>query len=318
MVRIAEDARKCVVFLGHHAGVSDGTSEFIPAGTAFFLVHDGISHIITARHVAEGLRGATFDIRANLMAGGVGVVTVDEMKWYFHKDKNVDVAVLPAGLHMDYDWVVLPSDLHWTKEQVEKGAIGGGDEINIVGLYRLLPGKDRILPIVHTGHLALLPGDEPIPIKGSGGKTAFVEGYLVEAQTLQGLSGSPVIARKTWRMEGASGPAFFSGPGHLLGLYQGAWDGPAGEILQQDRNSPLRIPVGMGIVVPAYRIIETLEQDEVKRHREDLKKKKPPATDVAASMDSVPPATDENPSHQEDFTSLVSAAARKRPQGGQT
>jgi hypothetical protein len=48
------------------------------------------------------------------------------------------------------------------------------------------------MPIVRHGHVAMMAG-EPIPTKNYG-KASM---HLVEAFSLQGLSGAPVIARQT-------------------------------------------------------------------------------------------------------------------------
>src|SRR5258708_16164609 len=66
-----------------------------------------------------------------------------------------------------------------------------------VGLWRLLEGKERNLPVVHTGNIARLPGEEKIPVRAPNkvGGREMVDGYLIEAQTLKGLSGSPVFVR---------------------------------------------------------------------------------------------------------------------------
>jgi hypothetical protein len=147
-----------------------------------------------------------------------------------------------------------------------------------------------------------------------------VEAYLVQAQTLEGLSGSPVFIQQFSQIPGLSTPGGGGVAGYgdqkLLGIYQGAWDGEPGAILSADRNlkgDNLRVPVGMGIIVPGERILELVKndptfkeiQDDVRRHR--LKKN-------AASADSAfsPPTADANPNHLEDFKRLVGAAVKKR------
>ena len=49
----------------------------------------------------------------------------------------------------------------------------------------------------------------------------------------------------------------------MLGIYVGAWDGAPGEILSRERDfkGGIRVPVGMGIVVPAQKIIELIRGD---------------------------------------------------------
>jgi hypothetical protein len=94
-----------------------------------------------------------------------------------------------------------------------------------------------------------------------------------------------------------------------------SWDGEPSEALAREKKLKTRVPIGMGIVVPAYRIAETLNQPELVMARQ--KEYEQRANEEAATMDSLPsseaslPANGENPNHREDFTRLVNAAARK-------
>lgn len=188
-------------------------------------------------------------------------------------------------------------------------------------------GAKKNFPIVHTGHIAALPDkDERIPvIDRATGKISKVLGYLVEAQTLEGLSGSPAFVRDIVRVP-QDLPSGFETVSHrltaeaygeisLLGIYQGSWDGRPGEILAADRNlndDKFRVPIGMGIVIPAAKIFEVLDMPKLKKMRKKVIDQK--ERNRAATTDdgfSAPPASDANPKHREDFNSLLTAAARK-------
>ena len=95
----------------------------------------------------------------------------------------------------------------------------------------------------------------------------FVEGYLVESQSLSGLSGSPVFVRPEVSLDFSDTlipdegnrlpdvkPAITGGLNdvRLLGIWQGAWDAKPDEILSARRGDEVRVPVGMGVVVPAH------------------------------------------------------------------
>ena len=134
--------------------------------------------------------------------------------------------------------------------------------------------------------------DERIPIKYND-STKHVNAYLVEAQTLEGLSGAPVFVDRTTRVKLSSGEIIkASAWTSLLGIWQAAWDAPPTEILGAGRPSGTRVPVGMGLVVPAYRIIEVLEKQELK----DMRNKIYDEIELqgAAVSDSAPPTTDDN------------------------
>ena len=80
----------------------------------------------------------------------------------------------------------------------------------------------------------------------------------------------------------------------LLGLWQASWDGEASCELASDKNLGMgqRVPVGMGVVVPASRIAETLNQSELVKQRQEEYERR---TENAATMDSLFPK--DNPRH---------------------
>jgi ApbE superfamily uncharacterized protein (UPF0280 family) len=51
----------------------------------------------------------------------------------------------------------------------------------------------------------------------------------------------------------------------LLGLWQGSWSEKPSKTLAKDKNlkKDQKVPVGMGVVVPANKIAETLNQPEL-------------------------------------------------------
>jgi hypothetical protein len=323
LVRITQDLRRSVVFFGKPSieGITYG-------GTGFLVVYmDGdlpCPYLVTARHVAEELK-SDFVIRSNLKEA-VGsdddseTVHTESVRWSYHPDESVDIAAAHFGLSIQkYDQTYIDLSL-----SAERKHVFAGDPVSIVGLFRLHFGSNRNLPIVHTGNVALLADPyERVPLDNrKTGKRIETECYLVEAQTLEGLSGSPAFVREIVTVPGitnqkgdVAGAVF--GEIRILGLYVGAWDGKPGSILAADRNlsGNQRVPLGMGMVVPADKILELIVNDEKlkerrvkwrqarERHRSAAK------TDSAFSSD--PPASDENPNHLEDFTNLLNAAARK-------
>jgi hypothetical protein len=207
--------------------------------------------------------------------------------------------------------------------------------VQIVGLYALLYGKRRNLSIVHTGNIAMMPGDELIPTRDRGNNLVELEGYIVEAQTLRGCSGSPVFVRETVdtivRRTQPRGPfhdavAAVAGQIRLLGVWQASWDGKPDDVIAVDRNITNRpVPVGMGIVAPAHRMREVMMLPEAVADRR--KEAQERDLDRAATFDSAMPdvsaespkaAADENPNHLEDFNRLVSAASKRKPKGDRT
>jgi hypothetical protein len=330
-VRLADDARRCVVFFGLPK-LKNGKEVVEYGGTGFFVRFGGeikFDYLVTCRHVARELEHIQFLIRANNHEGRVEELPVDEIEWVYHPDKTVDVAVAEFPWPRTLDRVSFPLDGCLTIQMCQQWGVGPGDLAQIVGLYRLAQGKRRNTPVVHTGHIAMMPYGEKLPVKEPGGNVIEVEAYLVEAQTLEGLSGSPVFVRhsvvagpglaETRRpLTAGITPMGYSAAVHLFGLWQGAWDGQPGKILSEDRgeSGKFRVPVGMGLVIPGDKILETILEPKLAEARAKAYQER--LAENAAKADSALPTKADNPSHREDFTSLVGAASKKRPPADQT
>jgi hypothetical protein len=361
-VRIADDLRKATVFVGEELANHMGESAIDPRATGFFVAWRSDSgrpienmqpescgiYLVTARHVAIPL-GRMFVIRFNKKGGGSDIEMITNAQWQYHPDKMVDVAVLHCGYP---DWadcvpipgrlLVKPSGEHFgqfggfarpTDPIISIHEVGVGDLAYVVGLFHLLHGQKINLPITHVGHIALLPEDEKIPVEDRiTGEINNVEGYLVEAHGLEGLSGAPVFVRSSAPvtakfdyhgrpLQGGHRPEHpIHGRLHswtfLLGLWQSSWDGEPAPVLAMDKKleKNRRVPVGMGVVVPAEKIAETLNQpDLVMQRQKEYQRRSRENASVTDSLSS----DDENPSHREDFTSLLNAAAKTRKQGDQ-
>ncbi len=268
---ISDDARKCVVFFGKQVPPKAGapsteSSEIQYGGTGFIVAHvdDGqpFHYLVTCRHVAAHL-DIDFFLRLNTLAGAAEPKPIASADWLYHPDDAVDIAITAIGMDAThFDHRALP-----LTKVASKDKTFCGQRVHIVGLFRLHYGKMRNVPIVHTGHIAALadPKEKIVIVNCVTSKQVMAESYLVEVQTLEGLSGSPVFVQEyfPWiaQIESESGDvadetvAAF-GPMVLLGVYQGAWDAVPGAILAADRNieGTLRIPLGMGMVVPIEQV----------------------------------------------------------------
>lgn len=325
-MRIGEDARRSVVFFG----VPTERKPIEYGGTGFLVSFpDGdfaFTYLATARHVAKELEkyeDTGFVLRVNAMAGESFPLPATQIPWRYHPDATVDLAVTNFSMEMngvDQRFFLLSEDN--VVDYKNPNDVMCGDIVNVVGLFRLHAGSKRNVPIVHTGNIAALPDErERVPVRDrTTGRLAESEVYLIEAQTLDGLSGSPAFAHEIWdlgifpELRGSRPKAI--GAVKLLGIYTGSWDGEPGKILEADRNlrGGTRVPVGMGMVVPAAKLVELIRDDpmlKADRERRATKIKLESAATQDAAI-GAPPATDENPNHREDFMRLVGAAARKR------
>jgi hypothetical protein len=265
---------------------------------------------------------------------------IDSESFCFHPNAEndpTDVAICPLGpryqdtetgeiYHLAIRALLLDEGVQGSalpSDYFKKAMIGLGSEIAIIGLFRSHYGKNHNVPIVRVGNIAAMPG-EPIHTEYSG----YIDAYLVEARSIAGLSGSPVLAipdsalalaemmgKRRTDIQGTA----------LLGLMHGHFDvRNLNEDVVSDSDIPERgIHTGIGVVVPAEKFVETLRHPDLTAMRknivEKMREEKGATADIAddATADAAKPS-DANPNHLEDFTRLVDVAARKRPQGDQT
>lgn len=271
---LTDDVRKCVFFIGH------GSEEtFASCGTAFLLHHDGSIYLVTAGHVAHGVGDDPFSLRINRLDGTSTTFHVDPhsedhpewFKWFFPEDQTIDLAIIPFNVNahtaeldvralIGNDWI-----LDEAKRLEEK--IGLGDVCYAVGLFSLVQGARRNVPIIHTGHVALLAGEEPIDVGDwvHDGRRILIDAHLVEMANLRGLSGAPVFVRGEYEIEFGDGHQNVLAQDtrlHLLGVWHGSWEH---EMPNAKRGE--RVPLGMGIVVPASQLLALLEQPDVVAER---------------------------------------------------
>jgi hypothetical protein len=282
VMRVPEEVRKCVVYLGTLITNPDGQQAMHPKGTAFFvsLPSERIQgtdyiYLVTAKHVAEQLQGSEFAVRVNLTGGGASFIRSGAgAQWRFHPtDPSVDAAVLPWAPPEEVEHLRVPTRMFLTDEIIHSKNIGTGDEVFITGLFVHLAGAARNIPIVRMGNIAMMP-PEPVPTS-----VGLIDAYLIEARSIGGLSGSPAFVRET--------VGFGLGEFYLLGLMHGHWDIPLrarDDQPTQDREEAYgKVNLGIAIVVPAKKVLEVLNHPQLVERRdmedEELRKKTMPTLD---------------------------------------
>jgi hypothetical protein len=279
-------------------------------------------------------------MRANLTDGGSEEFSIDFQNFWYHPQMEAeptDVAVCPISREftddngqrrtLDYRPIHLgpaddPTNMVPTKDWFKK-FVGLGTEVAAVGLFRSHSGKNRNIPVIRVGNIAAMP-EEPI-----NSRMGFLEAYLIEARSIAGLSGSPVIAVPDAAMLAFSQLEEPGTPrtGCLLGLMHGHFDvqNLNEDIVSEAEGDATRgIHTGMGVVIPLQKILETIEQEGLAQMRDrivDARLKNGATPDIDMSEAPEEPKAEgadqpsnANPSHQEDFMRLVDVAARKKPQ----
>jgi hypothetical protein len=301
-VFVPDAARRCVVFVGSKEG--DGT--FRPRATGFLVMTSRkggdflFPHLVTAEHVIVGMRAKQMDIycRLNMHFSDPAVIQIAD-EWRFHPDEHqkTDVAILPfvppfTYNLMDQQAIILPNPADQDKASLGYGLTapqpaGLGDEIFIIGLFKSHYGKEKNVPIVRIGNIAAMP-EEPVFTTYAG----YIDAYLAEVRSIAGLSGSPVFVNIPERRAASDfGPTI--GPDgkpteivsaenrsndvwfkyNFLGLVHGHFDVPnLREDAVVDDGSPGSVNTGIGIVVPASKIYETLYDPELVAERLEMEK----------------------------------------------
>jgi hypothetical protein len=189
--------------------------------------------------------------------------------------------------------------------------VGPGDNVFMIGRFiNLQGGEEKIEPSTRFGNISAMLQ----PLRNSDLSRDQI-GFAVEMRSRTGFSGSPVTVYRTqfddtFRTK-APKPYFWG----LLGIN---W----GYVLDEHGEN-----TWLNGVVPAWKILETLEVPELKKkhalstavlkYAQDNPNQGPAVSAVAVAGSERSTKAD-NPTHAEDFRSLLNAAAKTKPQDDET
>jgi len=249
-------------------------------------------YLVTAKHVVHTDMN-NFDspmfpalwVRINKNAGGFGMYRLEltdtgaSQNIYFNPDPSVDIAVIPIKLpDIDsFDVKVMPEDMLASADDIQKLHIGVGTDMFFTGMFAPFQGEQKSYPIVRFGKLAMMP-DEKIKFTDTP-----IEGYLMEAFSFGGNSGSPVF----FYISADNNPGVMMlGPPviKIAGVMKGFFGDiePIGLAQAQTAVPDQAIPVskgntGIAFVVPAKLIKTILDSPGLDAVRQkDLKDLSPP------------------------------------------
>lgn len=258
-MKVNELIKKCVCFVA----LQKYSGEFNLVGTAFFVVNDNNRdtelYAITAKHVIVGIKNKGLEkvfFRMNLRNGTFFHFETNLKDWIFHPDENTDIAMFSFGVKLDYmfDHYFFPTSRFVDEQYLISNEVEPGDEVFIIGLFRHYSGQRKNLPIVRIGNIAAMD-DEKIQTKWH-----LMEGYLIEARSIGGLSGSPVFTNLGIQRAFSSNAKPTGHPVSLLGLIYGHFDSFAYKLdesadLEEDKIS---VNTGIAIVTPISKLLELL------------------------------------------------------------
>lgn len=278
LTRIPEEVKKCVFFLAYNS--KKGETKL--AGTGFLVsvplkgTLQSSIYLVTAKHVIDEITKDTTDgnvfIRMNTNDGKCGFGKSKLKQWEFHPEgsSSVDVAVLNWAPPRDkFDFLCIPdNDMLLSEKRIKEYAVGAGDEVFITGLFANHYGRERNLPIIRAGNIALM-SEEKVYTSTMGD----IDAYLIEARSIGGLSGSPAFAYMG-DVRSIKGKIDIGGKSKLffwMGLVHGHWDVKN----QSDSLVPReeRVNMGIAIVVPAVKIMEVINQKKFRKTRKETIKK---------------------------------------------
>jgi hypothetical protein len=230
-------------------------------------------YVVTNAHVVE--QGAT---HARLMGhdGTPRIVAAPTDSWRLHPNGD-DVAVFPLDA-TNQEFACIP----WNDFVPETNAVLPGDDVFFLGRYINVEGKQYNAPIARFGHVAMLATEEITTPRGNQ------LSYLVEALSLSGYSGSPVLAFRLHIENHFGGGISVSlgepvqsnfitagNPGRpsLLGIDWGHFHDP--QLVLDSVGEPLagrqfvKQNSGIAGVVPAWRLTELLQSEELTELRDE-------------------------------------------------
>jgi hypothetical protein len=275
LMQIPDEIRKCVAFIASQ----DKTNAYTMRGTVFLvgyplpLIEDTPAYyLVTARHtIDQFLKRDIIDthLRFNARNSNAQYVSIPTSQWLFNEDDRIDVAVLPIDLNLsEIDHKYIPLNLFVNPEIINSQQIGVGDDIFFPGLFSKRFGDRKNIPIIRIGNIAAMP-EESIQTEWG----TLPSAYLIEARSIGGLSGSPVIfstgqTRKIGNMFNVLGQAQY----YLLGLIHGhygikdeMWDSADNTFTDDSRIKSINM--GIAMVIPSWDILSTLDRPELKQKR---------------------------------------------------
>jgi hypothetical protein len=313
MPRIPTSLLDAVVYLYRtEEAAREGRAE---GGTGFLVEVEGdppFIYAVTNAHVVKE-PGYASVIRINTKQGKTDTLSIDPAAWVSHPDGD-DIAVTLVGLQPAvHRYSPISAAMCLRNWSEDSDIFGPGNETFFLGRFVTHEGRERNLPTIRFGNIAMMPWERVRTQRGID-----QEAFLVESRSLSGYSGSPVFVTPygffSDKADGLAWTFYMGMTMWLLGIDCG--------------HLPDRLPVlestgervsdgyfvkgnsGMMVVVPSWKLLELLEVGEVaemrKKQTEEWKEKsKDHAVLDVAEGDAV---------SREQFLRDLRKVAKRRPQ----
>jgi hypothetical protein len=250
MPRIPDELLNCALYLypsesAAQTGEARGGSGFIVTAWDTRADNRGMMYAVTAAHVI----GQACVLRFNHAAGKPMPVRIPEDRWHRSPTHDVAIAPLHGVATEELDIFLMPASLGLTRQRTADDNIGVGDNVFIVGRFLGHDGKEKNLPTVRFGSIAMMPRE---PVRNH--ITGFdEESILIEVHSAAGYSGSPVFSYRGDTLRSET---------RLLGLVWGHIEHRVGrDSGATSQNS------GIAAVVPSWALLDLLYDHEVVAER---------------------------------------------------
>jgi hypothetical protein len=202
--RIPAIITNSIVYLYRDHDEADTGAEFGGSGFLLALPSEAsktAAHIyaVTNAHVAEGEHSSPV-VRANLRHPSSGfertfIFDFTSTDWVTDLKNDIAACPLPHDFNMDIlAYSLITREFLITEEEFRQNDIGPGDNVVYAGRFVAHAGKYENMPSVRFGNISMNPNErEPITYDTDSKTRRTQVGFLVEARSRSGYSGSPVF-----------------------------------------------------------------------------------------------------------------------------
>jgi hypothetical protein len=226
-------------------------------------------YVVTNKHVIAG-KNPNPVVRINLKHPGSGfertmVLDFKVSDWVTDPENDLAVCMLPPDFNVTMvEFTVLDRGFVMTEEEFRREDYGPGDSVVYVGRFMEHAGKYENMPSVRFGNISMNPNErEPVVYDTDDATRMSQVGFLVEARSRSGYSGSPVF---TLQQHVINRPRAVI-PWMDMRLLGVDWGHLPERVLLQDPRGYfhgsrwyVEVHAGMMGVVPAWRLLEFIDK----------------------------------------------------------
>jgi hypothetical protein len=245
-------------------------SELIPGKTHYYAV--------TNAHVAFGESMENPVLRINTTNKTFDIIKTSREDWIRHSDAD-DIAICPVEItSYEISAACLTRGLIADDAFLKEYAIGAGDDVFMVGRFRVHAGREKNVPTVRFGNIAAM-NEEPLY---NDFTKLEQESYLVEMRSIAGFSGSPVFIQihplnprfnRSPDQKETINIGTINIPVRLLGIQ---WGQISYTVIAKDENDQkyrLKVDSAMEGVVPIQKLMDLIDSQEIVGMRKKLDQK---------------------------------------------